>query len=343
MNCANHADASAVAYCRTCGKALCEKCMRPVRGVIYCEDCLEARIGGVPAGTSAGSPGFVSGGYSPTGPSPAAPGQVPPPPPPGSGGGPNPTVAGILAGFFPFGVGAVYTGQYAKGLAHLAIFVLLIAGCCAADSDHFTALGVFCGLGIAFFYFYQIIDSVRSARAIQSGLPAPDPYGLGANFGGGAKIEAREIPVGAIALILLGVLFLLHTMGLGLGLDRFWPLILIFLGAWLFARNWGLVGLCCTGCQCVRCRTGRLMGPAMLLTVGVLLLLQSLHVANFGRTWPVILLVVGVVKLLQGSASVEGHIPSLGTGTSPGGGPIPPPPPVAPAPPVPPTSEVNRG
>ena len=160
MNCANHADASAVAYCRTCGKALCEKCMRPVRGVIYCEDCLEARIGGVPAGTSAGSPGFVSGGYSPTGPSPAAPGQVPPPPPPGSGGGPNPTVAGILAGFFPFGVGAVYTGQYAKGLAHLAIFVLLIAGCCAADSDHFTALGVFCGLGIAFFYVYQIIDSV---------------------------------------------------------------------------------------------------------------------------------------------------------------------------------------
>jgi len=34
MNCANHADAPAVAYCRTCGKALCANCTRPVRGVI---------------------------------------------------------------------------------------------------------------------------------------------------------------------------------------------------------------------------------------------------------------------------------------------------------------------
>ena len=40
--------------------------------------------------------------------------------------GPNPTVAGILAGFFPIGVGAVYAGQYAKGLAHLVVMVLLI-------------------------------------------------------------------------------------------------------------------------------------------------------------------------------------------------------------------------
>src|SRR3981189_821123 len=165
MNCANHADASAVAYCRTCGKALCANCTRPVRGVIYCEDCLGARMEGAPGGTA----GFVSGGYSPTTFSSSATGQIPPPPPPppGSGSGPNPTVAGILAGFFPFGVGAVYTGQYAKGLAHLAIFVLLIAGSNAADSDHSTALGVFCGIGIAFFWVYQIIDSVRSAKAIQ--------------------------------------------------------------------------------------------------------------------------------------------------------------------------------
>src|SRR5450756_2598694 len=156
MNCANHADASAVAYCRTCGKALCATCTRPVRGVIYCEDCLGAKMEGVPTGAA----GFVPGTFSP-----AASRQVPaPPPPPGSGSGPNPTVAGILAGFFPFGVGAVYTGQYAKGLAHLAIFVLLVAGANAADSDHSNALGVVCGLGIAFFYVYQIIDSVRSAK-----------------------------------------------------------------------------------------------------------------------------------------------------------------------------------
>src|SRR5271167_1778053 len=103
MNCANHADSSAVAYCRTCGKALCANCTRPVRGVIYCEDCLGSKMEGVPAGTSAGASagtaGFVPG---------AAPGAMPAGM---AGSGPNPALAGILA-IFP-GVGAVYNGQYA--------------------------------------------------------------------------------------------------------------------------------------------------------------------------------------------------------------------------------------
>lgn len=298
MNCANHADASAVAYCRTCGKALCANCTRPVRGVIYCEDCLGARMeGNVPPASA----GFVSG----TVPA-AASGQLPPPPPPGSGSGPNPTVAGILAGFFPFGVGAVYTGQYAKGLAHLAIFGLLVAGCSVGNSE---ALPIICGIGLAFFYVYQIIDSVRSARAIQVGQPAPDPYGLSATFGGGAKMDTTKIPMGAIVLILVGVMFLLHTMGLELGFDRFWPLILIVVGGWMFARNWGLTGGCVGSCQCARCRSRRLMGPAVVLTLGFLFLFESLGRVSFGRTWPILLLVIGGVKLFQSSASTEGHSP----------------------------------
>jgi Domain of unknown function (DUF5668)/B-box zinc finger len=338
MNCANHADASAVAYCRTCGKALCANCTRPVRGVIYCEDCLGARMekeGAVPPAA-----GFVSGTVPPA----AAARQISPAP--GSGSGPNPALAGILAGFFPFGVGAVYTGQYAKGLAHLVVFGLLVAGCNAADTSGSTALGVVCGLSLAFFYVYQIIDAVRSARAIQAGQPAPDPYGLGMTFGGGARIETSKIPMGAIILILIGVLFLLHTMGLAeFGLDRFWPLILIALGAWLLVRNWGLMGVSCTGCGCARCRSRRLMGPAMLLTIGVLFLLESLHVAGFSRTWPLILLVVGGVRLLQGSASQAGHVPSPAVSvnsTSPGGS-VPPVPPAPPVPPTPPASEVHNG
>jgi hypothetical protein len=263
----------------------------------------------------------------------------------GSGGGPNPTVAGILSGFFPFGVGAVYTGQYAKGLTHLAIMVLLIAGANAGDNSHSEALGIICGFGIAFFYVYQIIDSVRSAKAIQMAQPVPDPFGLASTFTGGTKIETSRIPMGAIVLILVGLLFLLHTMGLSeFGLDRYWPLILIVVGAWMFARNWGLAGLCATGCQCANCRARRLMGPAMMVTIGVLFLLENLRVANFGHTWPVILLVVGGVKLLQGSASTAEHVATLAA--NPGGAPIPPVPPIPPSPPVPPvppTSEVNHG
>jgi LiaI-LiaF-like transmembrane region/B-box zinc finger len=331
MNCANHADASAVAYCRTCGKALCANCTRPVRGVIYCEDCLGAKMEGVPAGTA----GFVPGTFTPAGS-----GQVPPPPgAPGVSSGPNPTVAGIL-GAIPFGIGAVYNGQYGKGLAHLAIFAFLIYG-----SNHSGSWGdVVFGFAIAFFWFYQIFDAVRTAKAIQAGAPGPDPFGLAEIATGGTKIDASKIPTGAIVLIVVGVLFLLNTLGLEFGIDRYWPIILIGLGVWLFARNWGLVGGCCSGCQCARCRTRRVMGPAMLVTIGVLFLLDvTMHGPGFHQTWPVILLVVGVVKLLQSSASTEGHVPP---GASVAGGVIPPAPPMPPAPPVPPvppSSEVNHG
>jgi len=334
MNCANHADASAVAYCRTCGKALCANCTRPVRGVIYCEDCLGAKMETPPPPTAYQQVMDQGLGLKVT---------------PGPASGPNPAVAGILAGFFPFGVGAVYTGQYAKGLAHLAVITLLFVGANAGDNGHSEALKTICIFGIFFFWVYQIVDAVRSAKAIQMAQPIPDPFGLAATFGGGAKIETSKVPMGAIVLILVGVLFLLHTLGLTeFGLDRFWPLILILVGGWMFARNWGVMGLSCTGCQCARCRTRRIMGPAMVLTIGVLFLLQNLGVSDlhFGRTWPVILLVIGLVKLLQNSASVEGHIPSLAPGANPTGGPIPPVPPVPPsppAPPVPPNSEVNRG
>jgi hypothetical protein len=336
MNCANHADASAVAYCRTCGKALCANCTRPVRGVIYCEDCLGARMetGGVPAGTA----GFVSG-TAPAAGVPGTAGVVVPPP----GSGPNPTVAGILAGFFPIGVGAVYTGQYAKGLAHLVIATLLIGGVSASDHGHSEALGIICGLGMGFFYLYQIIDAVRSAKAIQMAQPVPDPFGLAATFSSGPKIETNKIPVGAVVLIMVGVFLLLNTAGLfDLSFHRFWPALLILLGGWMFATRWGLIGTA-RGCPCQQCRAQCLMGPAVLVTIGVIGMIDSVHDVGFFGYVGGILLVVGGVKLLQGTSSAEGHNPALATCATPESGPIPPAPPVPPVPPVPPTSEVNRG
>jgi len=268
---------------------------------------------------------------------------------PGPATGPNPTVAGILAGFFPFGVGAVYSGQYAKGLAHLAVTTLLIVG---ISASHGTAPVLICVFALSFFYVYQIIDSVRTAKAIQMSQPVPDPFGLASTFSGGAKIETSKIPIGAIVLILLGVLFLLNTMGVEFGIDRFWPLILIGIGGWLFARNWGMLPGGCGACPCARCRTRKIMGPAVLMTVGFLFLLESLGSGNLGfnHTWPVILLVIGGVKLAQGSASTEGHLGPI-DGTFPPGGPMPPVPPSAISttslvptdPTAPPTNEVNRG
>jgi hypothetical protein len=312
MNCATHGDQAAVAFCRTCGKPLCQSCTRDVRGVIYCESCLAARLEGTPAGTSAPTPGYtpVQTVYSPGTP-PFTPGLPP------TSSGPNPAVAGILAGFFPIGVGAVYNSQYAKGLAHLVIMVLLIIG---VSSSVPWYVSMVLGIGIGFFYFYQIIDAVRTAKAIQTGQPAPDPFGLAQVFGTGEKVETTtKVPVGAAILIGAGVLFLLHTAGFfEFGLERYWPLILIFLGVWLFAKQWGLVGGGrSSACQCERCRTRKIMWPAILVTLGILFLLDNTSRVGIDKTWPAILLVVGVVKLMQSNASSAGHVGHLPPGVPP--------------------------
>lgn len=309
MNCANHADQSAVAYCRTCGKALCANCTRPVKGVIYCENCLADRMAGVqpPQGT-----------YQPVVDPNAA--RVAQP-----GGGPSPGLAGVLAGFFPFGVGAVYCGQYAKGLAHLVIFALLIAGVSTSDENGSEAMGVFFGLAIGFFYLYQIVDAVRSAKALQMGQPAPDPFGLGKAFSVGEKKDISSVPTGAIVLIVLGILFLLHTIGpWDFGIGRLWPLLLIGLGGWMFAKRWGMLGPV-VGCSCARCRAQGLLGPALMTTLGVLFLLNQLGAISFHRTWPVLLLVIGGIKLMQSNASTEGHVEVLPATPAAGSPPVAPP------------------
>ena len=307
MNCATHSDTQAVAYCRTCGKALCANCTRPVQGVIYCEGCLAERLHGT---------------QPPVTPPPGA-GFVPPTAAPyAQTAGPNPTVAGILAGIFPFGVGAVYTGQYAKGLAHLGIFVLLVV---LQTQNVPWFMHMFFGLAIAFFIVYQIADAVRTARALQTGQPTPDPFGLGQVFSPGQKVDTSKIPLGATILIGLGVLFLLSNV-LDFDIGDFWPLILIGLGLWLGASRLGLTGRA----PASGCNPRTLMGPAILITLGGLFLVERMHGPGFGRTWPILLLVIGLIKLLGSS-----H-----------GDSVPPPPP--PGGPIqgevqPPSSEVRNG
>ena len=65
-------------------------------------------------------------------------------------------------------------------------------------------------------------------------------------------------------------------------------------------------------CLCARCRAHGYMGPTVLITLGVLFLLDQMGHANwmeFHFTWPALLIVIGVVKLLEHGASTEGHIP----------------------------------
>ena len=292
MNCANHPDIPAVAYCRTCGKPLCANCTRSVQGVIYCETCLADRLHGTqppitPPPTSAG---FVG-----------TPGAIP------SSNAPNPALAGLLS-IFP-GVGSVYSGQYAKGLAYMGIFILLILGIIHVS-------WVF-GLVLGFFVVYQFVDAIQTAKALQMGQPAPDPLGMGQIFSPGQKIDSSKMPMGAVILIGLGVLFLLST-SLDFDIGDFWPLILIGLGLWLGATRMGLTGRSAPATPNPR----TLMGPAILLTLGSLFMLERMHGPGFHRTWPILLLVIGLVKLLGLSSPNTGMQPPMQPPMPPASGPV---------------------
>jgi hypothetical protein len=311
MNCAQHTDRPSAAYCRTCGKALCEGCQREIRNVIYCEDCLASRM---QAGMS--SPAASAG--------------------PHPGGGPHPVMAGVLAGLLPFGVGPVYNGLYSRGLVYLVVFIGLTWGCNQGDSA-----GAVFGIAMAAFYFWQIIDTVRSARYLQMGLPAPDPFGVDRLFGGIASpptatgsaasvpgtantttppvaappvtpstvvpppgpdpapgseyrgSNKSNIPLYALLLIVLGVLFLLSNLGLSSmhWLHLLWPLVLIVIGGWLLQTRWAEIIAEVPGSR------QRVMGPAVLLALGIGFLIDK--VVGLSIWLPLLLIVIGLVLVWQ--------------------------------------------
>ncbi len=63
-------------------------------------------------------------------------------------------------------------------------------------------------------------------------------------------------------------------------------------------------------CACRRCTIRGLIGPAIIITVGVLFLLDQVRSGyfSFGNTWPVILIVIGAISLAAAAAPAEGHI-----------------------------------
>lgn len=148
MNCINHPDRPRIAFCQNCGKPLCSECARVVGSAVFDEACLAERLA-------------ASGTPPATGPV-----SYPPPVPPAPGA-PNPVLAGVL-GFIP-GVGAMYNGQYAKGIVHLIVFAVLVS---LADRN-----GVF-GLFVAGWMFYQVFEAYHTAKARRDGTPLPNPFGL---------------------------------------------------------------------------------------------------------------------------------------------------------------------
>jgi hypothetical protein len=214
MNCAVHSEVDATGYCRNCGKPMCPACIRPVRDVLYCEDCLATILGhSAPPASQVAPAGFSQQ------PSVAAiPAAVP------AGIGPNPVLAFFL-GFLP-GLGAFYNEQYGKGMIHLAIFlVLFIAGVNGAMSGGAEAA---LWIVISALWIYMPIDALRTAQAKRAGQPLSDPL----------DNLTKQRPIGPIILIGAGLLLLLNNFDWfpWYRVSQFWPLILIAVGILMF-RN----------------------------------------------------------------------------------------------------------
>jgi TM2 domain-containing membrane protein YozV len=214
MKCTAHPDADAVGYCRNCGKALCAVCVRPVRDVLYCEDCLANVMGHnnpAPAQDFGRAGGIVPGSFPPPGAAAARPG--------------NPALAFILGFMFP-GLGAVYNGQYNKALIHIVVFATLVLG---LSSDMDGGMKAVMGIMLGGFIFYMAFDAMQTAQAQRRGEVSADPL----------QAWGKERPIGPIILIGAGVLFLLYNFDIFpfYRIERFWPLILIAVGVLMFKNR----------------------------------------------------------------------------------------------------------
>lgn len=187
------------AYCRVCGKALAEDEVRLAKGTIFCSEH-------VPAAEPAAAPPLA----------------------------PNPGVSPGLAfvlGMIP-GVGAIYNGQYAKGIVHVLILGLLIS---ISSSDAAGGLEPLFGLLTAVFWFYMAFEAYHTARRRAMGEPV-DEFSSLVDLRGG-----RRTPVMPVLLMLLGTLFLLNNLEIVRLRDvlRYWPVALIAAGAWMLYEQVG--------------------------------------------------------------------------------------------------------
>ncbi len=205
MNCLTHPETPATAFCRTCGKPLCDACKHQVQGTVFCEEH---------APPVAATP-----------PPPPVPATTPSAPPVADANV-SPGLAFTLGLIVP-GVGAIYNGQYAKGLVHAIIWGLLLSILSSGSSGGLTPLFV---ILIVVWVFYMAIEAYQTALRRRAGQPVDE-------FSSLIDLHARgsSFPMGAVLLIVVGVLLLLDTTDI-IRLDRilrYWPVLLILLGVYL--------------------------------------------------------------------------------------------------------------
>jgi hypothetical protein len=204
-------EAPIVGYCRACGKALDAATVHNAHGTIYCAEHLPAEpsLSATPESPYA-SP-YTTSSYSDKVPPPIAHSDV------------SPGVAFVL-GLIP-GVGAIYNGQYAKGLIHVFILGMLFTIVGSNDVGGFEPLF---GVLIPGFWAYMAFEAYHTAKLRQMGQPVDEFSSLVPQGG-------SRFPIAPVLLILLGVVFLLNNLELFelRRMLKYWPVMLIALGLYM--------------------------------------------------------------------------------------------------------------
>ena len=143
----------------------------------------------------------------------------------------SPALAFFL-GLIP-GVGAIYNGQYAKGIVHGLVWGLLMS---IANSRAANGLEPIFVMLVIVWWAYMAIEAHRTAQLIAAGQPVDE-------FSSIVSLNGRgdQAVVAGVILVVLGVILLLRTLNV-LDIDelmaRYWPVLLIAGGAWLL---WGRI------------------------------------------------------------------------------------------------------
>jgi hypothetical protein len=125
------------------------------------------------------------------------------------------------------GVGAIYNGQYAKGILHAVLWGLLMSVATSRASRGLEPLFI---VMVMSWWAYMAFEAYHTACKRRAGEPV-DEYSSILTLGG------KHVHVAGVALILLGAVLLLHTLDLidFESVARFWPVLLIAAGAYLLA------------------------------------------------------------------------------------------------------------
>ena len=187
--------------CGRCARPLCPACDHRIRGFPYCQDCIVEGVEMLRQQSSDDALPLVRRNSSP--------------------------VAATLLSLIVPGLGAAYNGQTSKAIVHFAIFASFFQMAVAPVAFVTEALPFFM-LGVIGTWLFAAVDAGRTAQLLRDGL-APDAA---------EDVIARRLygnPLAwSVTLVVIGTIFLLHTMlGIQLPVRQVLPVLLVVLGLYM--------------------------------------------------------------------------------------------------------------